>query len=92
MLVCKNVNNVSVHYVFEDFKCWTSSHIIHAAFAILTLQVFLGLSMIISLTYYKPMGSANDVSTKINSRADTFVLTEKIALTCVFAFLHDSSY
>ena len=90
MLVCKNLDGKSVHYTYDDFYCWSGPHIIHGTFAILTLIVFLGLSLIISLTYFKPMGSPNDASTKINSRADTFVLIEKIIIAFTFTFLFEA--
>ena len=67
-------------------------HIIHAAFAVLGSILIVFETLVISLTYYKPIGSANDASTKINSRADTFVLIEKIALAVAFQNLRNISY
>lgn len=72
MLVCEeNTSGEKVHRVYNDFQCWTGTHIIHAAFAIISIISIISLGLIIQLTYYKPIGSANDASTKINSRADT---------------------
>ena len=85
MLIC---DNNSQHYIFKNFTCWSGVHIIHAVLAIAISLIFLAICITISLTYYKSRSSSNDSSARVNSRADSFVLLEKIILNYLYTFLN----
>lgn len=77
MLVCETPQKTttcvgtqsSVHSIYSDFQCWTGMHIIHATFAVAGSLLLVVLGLIITLTYYKSLNSANDASAKYDPRA-----------------------
>jgi hypothetical protein len=73
MLVCVEgvKGGKSVHYIYkEDFQCWTGIHILHASIAIIGSIVYVLISFLITLTFYKNLYTETDASAKTDSRAD----------------------
>lgn len=50
------------------------------------------ISLIVSLTYFESKGASHDISARVNSRADTFIIFLKIVLIYLYAFLVSTSY
>ena len=94
MLVCVGgtKDGKSVHYIFkEDLQCWTGIHILHASIAIITSIVYVLISLLIILTFYKCLYSEVDASAKTDSKADVQRLIQKVIVVHVFSFLNDES-
>ena len=73
MLVCVETNKDArrVHYIYrDDFQCWTGIHIIHASVAVICSVIYIGISFLITLTFYKNLYSASDAAAKTDSKAD----------------------
>ena len=73
--------------LFPDFECWHGMHIIHATFSIVVSFTFIIICLIVSLTYFDTQGSSHDISARVNSRADVFVVLLKIILTYMYVFV-----
>jgi len=59
-----------VHYIFNDFQCWSGVHIIHAAIAIVSMVLFVLVTLLITLTFFKNLSQTNDAGSKTDCRAD----------------------
>lgn len=93
MLVCKSANGHDYQYAFQgEMMCWNGTHIIHVTFALLFLKLFTVLSMVITLTYFRPLSSSSDVTAKLNPNADAFLLTVKTILVLTFSFMRTDEY
>ena len=94
MLVCVEgkKDGKSAHYIFkEDLQCWTGIHILHASIAIIATIVYVLISFLIILTFYKCLYSEVDASAKTDSKADVQRLIQKVIVVHVFSFLNDES-
>lgn len=99
MLVCVEVPDnsapnkpaKSVHMIYPDFQCWTGIHIIHSTFAIAGSLALIGLSLLITLTFYKSLHSNTDAGAKSDSRADVQRFIQKLVLTYAYCFLNDEN-
>jgi fumarate reductase subunit D len=67
-------------------------HIIHATFALVIAFVFIIISLIVILTYFDSQSTSHDISARVNSRAEVFVIFTKIVLIYFFVFLADTQY
>jgi len=92
MLHCHAVEGVEVLTLFEDFECWHGMHIIHATFSIVVSSVFIIISLVVALTYFESKSASHDISARVNSRADVFIILMKIILIYIFAFLPYPEY
>ena len=94
MLVCvegettKGLN--TVHYIFkDDLQCWTGIHILHASIAIISSIIYILISFLITLTFYKNLYTQTDAAAKTDSKADVQRLIQKVIVVYVFSFLND---
>jgi hypothetical protein len=78
--------------LFPDVSCWHGTHIIHASFSIVVSFIFIVIAIIVSLTYFESKGASHDISARVNSRADVFIILMKITLIYLFAFLARKEY
>lgn len=92
MLHCHEHDGHDVLSIFPDYVCWHGMHIIHATFSIVVSFIFIIISMIVALTYFESKSSSHDISARVNSRSDVFIILMKISLIYIFAFLLDKSY
>ena len=72
--------------MFPEIQCWTGAHIIHSTFAIVVAVIFIAICLVVSLTFFDSNSNSHDISARINSRADVYVVVMKIILTYVFQF------
>ena len=78
--------------LFPHFECWHGMHIIHATFSIVVSFVFIIICLIVSLTYFDTQSGSHDISARVNSRADVFVVLLKIILTYMYVFVGQDRY
>jgi len=87
MLVCYFHEGRNSHYVFKDLQCWTGTHIIHGAIAVLISLVFILICLVISLTFFRSTNKSNNAAARSHSRVDVFILLMKLVLTYMYLFL-----
>ena len=75
-----------------ELVCWKGEHIIHAAFSIVISLIFIGISLIVSLTFYESNGYIGDISAKVNARADFYLIIMQIILSYLYAFFHEPRF
>jgi len=92
MIECKNKNGQLVSMIFDEFHCWTGQHIIHASFALVVSLIFIFISVVVALTFFDNQSTSNDISAKVNSRADVFFISMKIILIYTYAFFSNEDY
>ena len=78
--------------MFPTEHCWTGVHLVHASFAIIVASIFIAICLIVSLTFFDSNSNSHDISSRINSRADLFVIVMKIILTLMYQFFASTDY
>jgi hypothetical protein len=84
MLRCDSDGKMTL---FKDVKCWEGTHIIHACFAIVISIIFILIAFVVSLTYFESRSTSNDLTAKVTSRADVYIVIMKTILLYMFSFL-----
>ena len=74
MLHCHSSHGHTVLTLFPELQCWHGMHIIHATFSIVVSSIFIIISLIVSLTYFESKSASHDISARVNSRADVFLI------------------
>ena len=92
MLHCHTEHGHSYLTLFPEFECWHGIHLIHASFSIVVSTIFIIISLIVSLTYFESKSASHDISARVNSRADVFIIFLKIVLIYIFAFIPYVTY
>ena len=84
MLRCDSDGKMTL---FKDVTCWEGTHIIHACFAIVISIIFILIAFVVSLTYFESRSTSNDLTAKVTSRADVYIVIMKTILLYMFSFL-----
>jgi len=86
---CENTNGELVHSVFSSVKCWKELHILHAVFGLISVIVFVGISLVVVLTLFETKSSSNDASARTHSRNEFYQNVFKfisVILTTFFTY------
>jgi hypothetical protein len=66
--------------------------LIYATSSLFINVMFICISLVVGLTYFDSRMTSHEMTAKVNSRADVFVVVEKITLVYMYAFLAEEQY
>ena len=92
MIHCHAHDGHQINTLFPSMICWTGMHIIHATFSFVVSFIFMIICIIVSLTYFDSQSASHDITSRVNSRADVFLISLKIILTYMWVFLGTPPY
>ncbi|CAD8108800.1 unnamed protein product [Paramecium sonneborni] len=88
----KCIDDVDGQSKFYDLQCFTAIHIGYCVVAFLNLILYIVLSMTIIFTYFECRFRANDLTAKINGRADAIMQSYVIVQEIAFSIMHDQNF
>jgi hypothetical protein len=86
MLNCEARDETHFNTFYRDFECWHGVHIIHATISIVAAILFMAVCTVVSLTFFDSSSNSNSPTSRVNSRADAFLLFTKIILVYLYTF------
>jgi hypothetical protein len=93
MLSCKEktYNNQKLNYnIYSDqIICWNGIYYLHAFLSIFTSLTFFFICFIVKKTCFETKNSPNNLSAKLNSNSDIFLLIEKCIIVSLFTLGKD---
>ena len=82
-----STGTIQVLVSYPTVQCWAGMHILHAVIGIISIIVFVAISIIVALNYFESRTNSTDPSARSNSRADVAFALNKIILQATFSFI-----
>ena len=85
-----NTNStLKINFYAKSIECWSGPYYIHAFFSLLISFLFVGISLVVQMTYYETKYSISNITAKSNSKSEVFVLFSKIIILICFIFFEE---